>query len=149
MDVSKLMSRMAHIKASPYGGTREQIEEAMFVFMKERFYQPCHVLGLDQLSHILKIIQRDSPKEISPETALSYRGQLLGEAVIKIPDTELVPMHQRPVNPPSPQPTFYQKNYKIGTFLAYRLEELGIREYFVVPGKSSTRTFQQFTNSPR
>ncbi|PYI00594.1 thiamine diphosphate-binding protein, partial [Aspergillus sclerotiicarbonarius CBS 121057] len=148
VDVSNLMSRMVHIKASPYGGTREQIEEAILVFMKERFYQPCHVLGLDQLPQPLKIMQRDNPKEISPEVALTYGGKMLGEAVIKLPDTEIIPMPQKPVNPPNPQPTFYQKNYNIGTFLAYRLEELGIREYFVVPGDSNLVLLDNLLKNP-
>ncbi|RAL04490.1 uncharacterized protein BO80DRAFT_441954 [Aspergillus ibericus CBS 121593] len=148
MDLSNLMSKMAHIKVSPVGGTREQIEEAMHILIKERFYQPCHVLGLDQLPQTLKIMQRDNPKEISPEATLAYGGQLLGEAVIKIPDSEIIPMHQKPVEPPKPQPTFYQKNYNIGTFLAYRMEELGICEYFVVPGDSNLFLLDNLLKNP-
>lgn len=134
IDVCKLVSRMAQVKAVPYGGTREQIEEAILVSTKERFYQPCHVFALDQLPQVLKTMQNDTPEGTSPEAALHYGGQLLGEAVIKMPHTEAIPKPQTIVYPPTSRSTFHQTGYNIGTFLAYRLEELGVRDYFAVPG---------------
>ncbi|GLA07606.1 pyruvate decarboxylase 3 [Aspergillus niger] len=135
IDVCKLVSRMAQVKAVPYGGTREQIEEAILVSTKERFYQPCHVFALDQLPQVLKSMQNETPEGTSPEAALHYGGQLLGEAVIKMPHTEAIPKPQTIVYPPTSRSTFHQTGYNIGTFLAYRLEELGVRDYFAVPAR--------------
>lgn len=134
IDISKLVSRMAQVKVVPYGGTREQIEKAILVFTKERFYQPCHVFALDQLPQILHSMQNEIPKGTYPGAPLRYGSQLLGEAVIKIPDAETIPEPQVVANLPSSRPTFNQTTYNIGTFLAYRFEELGIRDYFAVPG---------------
>ncbi|PWY72282.1 pyruvate decarboxylase [Aspergillus heteromorphus CBS 117.55] len=33
-----------------------------------------------------------------------------------------------------PAPTFAQSEYNVGKYLAYRLEEIGIKDYFVIPG---------------
>ncbi|PYH93118.1 hypothetical protein BO71DRAFT_441948 [Aspergillus ellipticus CBS 707.79] len=148
VDLSNLMSRMAHIKASPYGGTREQIEEAIHIFVNERFYQPSHIVDLAQLPGVLKSIQRYNPKEMTPEEPLRYGVQLLGEAIVKIPHTETTSIVQAPVSQPDPQPTFYQNNYNVGTYLAYRLEELGIREYFVVPGDSNLVLLDNLLKNP-
>ncbi|PWY85020.1 thiamine diphosphate-binding protein, partial [Aspergillus heteromorphus CBS 117.55] len=148
VELSNLMSRMAHIKAASYGGTREQIEEAIHIFVKDRFYQPSHVLDLHQLPEVLKSIQRYDPKKMSAEEALRYGVQLLGEAIVKIPNTEITSIVQKPVHPPNPQPTFYQKEYNIGTYLAYRIEELGIRDYFVVPGDSNLVLLDNLLRNP-
>lgn len=125
---------MAQVKVVPYGGTREQIEEAILVFTKERFYQSCRVFALDQLPQVLKSMQNEMPEGTSPEPALHHGGQLLGEAVIKMPHREATPKPQTIAYPPTFKSTFHQTNYNIGTFLAYRLEELGVRDYFAVPG---------------
>ncbi|KAL3247298.1 hypothetical protein ABHI18_012465 [Aspergillus niger] len=139
---------MAQVKAVPYGGTREQIEEAILVSTKERFYQPCHVFALDQLPQVLKTMQNDTPEGTSPEAALHYGGQLLGEAVIKMPHTEAIPKPQTIVYPPTSRSTFHQTGYNIGTFLAYRLEELGVRDYFAVPGDTNFFLLDNLLKSP-
>ncbi|PWY87409.1 pyruvate decarboxylase [Aspergillus heteromorphus CBS 117.55] len=35
---------------------------------------------------------------------------------------------------PLKQPEFHQDKHTLGTFLAYRMEEIGVKDYFVVPG---------------
>ena len=125
---------MAQVKVVPYGGTLKQIEKAILVFTKERFYQPCHVFALDQLPQVLNSMQNEIPEGTYLEAPLRYGSHLLGEAVIKIPDTETILKPQMVAQVPSSRPTFNQANYNIGTFLAYRFEELGVRDYFAVPG---------------
>ncbi|PYH28446.1 pyruvate decarboxylase [Aspergillus neoniger CBS 115656] len=148
IDISKLVSRMAQVKVIPYGGTREQIEKAILVFTKERFYQPCHVFALDQLPQILHSMQNEIPKGTYPGAPLRYGSQLLGEAVIKIPDAETIPEPQVVANLPSSRPTFNQTTYNIGTFLAYRFEELDIRDYFAVPGDTNFFLLDNLLKNP-
>ncbi|GKZ36418.1 pyruvate decarboxylase 3 [Aspergillus brasiliensis] len=148
IDVSKMMSRMAQVKATPYGGTREQIEEAIFVFTKEKFQQPCHIFALDQLPQVLESMQTEIPEGTSPEATSHHGSQLLGDAVIKIPDPEAISKPEMTANSSGSQPTFYQTNYNIGTFLAYRLEELGIREYFAVPGDTNFFLLDNLLKNP-
>ncbi|GJP94518.1 pyruvate decarboxylase [Aspergillus niger] len=149
IDVCKLVSRMAQVKVVPYGGTREQIEEAILVFTKERFYQSCRVFALDQLPQVLKSMQNEMPEGTSPEPALHHGGQLLGEAVIKMPHREATPKPQTIAYPPTFKSTFHQTNYNIGTFLAYRLEELGVRDYFAVPGDTNFFLLDNLLKSPK
>ncbi|RAH58791.1 pyruvate decarboxylase [Aspergillus piperis CBS 112811] len=148
IDISKLVSRMAQVKVVPYGGTREQIEKAILVFTKEKFYQPCHVFALDQLPQILHSMQYRKPEGTCPEAPLRYGSQLLGEAVIKMPDAEATPKPQMVASLPRSRPIFNQTTYNIGTFLAYRFEELGLRDYFAVPGDTNFFLLDNLLKNP-
>lgn len=33
--------------------------------------------------------------------------------------------------------SFKSEDYKVGAYIGYRMEELGVRDYFVVPGKDT------------
>jgi pyruvate decarboxylase len=35
------------------------------------------------------------------------------------------------------------EDYNVGTYIAYRIEELGVRDFFVVPGASTLKMFSQ------
>ncbi|GAT27597.1 pyruvate decarboxylase [Aspergillus luchuensis] len=148
IDISKLVSRMAQVKVVPYGGTREQIENAILVSTKERFYQPCYVFALDQLPQILHSMQNGKPEGTYPEAPLRYGSQLLGEGVIKMPDAEAIPKPQMVANLPRSGPIFNQTTYNIGTFLAYRFEELGLRDYFAVPGDTNFFLLDNLLKNP-
>lgn len=130
--MSNLLLRMGQIKSSPYGGSREQIEKAIDIFIKNKFYQPSHVISLDELPQMLQAVHQEYPENHSHRPSSRYESSLLGQATVKIPSFSENTRSEETF----PKPTFYQESFNISTYIAYRLEELGIRDFLAVPGES-------------
>ncbi|PYI32097.1 hypothetical protein BP00DRAFT_369698 [Aspergillus indologenus CBS 114.80] len=144
LGMSNLLLRMGQIKSSPYGGSREQIEKAIEIFVKKNFYQSSHVISLDQLTQMLHTVyQRDSQGHSNGQSS-RYESSLLGQATIKIPSFSESTRTEKTF----PKPTFYQDSFNIGTYIGYRLEELGIRDFLAVPGDTNLVLLDNILKNP-
>ncbi|PYH44619.1 GroES-like protein [Aspergillus saccharolyticus JOP 1030-1] len=140
-----LLLRMGQIKSSPYGGTRDQIEEAINIFVREKFYQPARVISLDQMPPMLESTHQEGSHE--PSTSLLYENSLLGQATVKIPSITGGP-ETSTTQESNRKPTFYQESFDVSTFLSYRLEELGICEFLAVPGDTNLVLLDNLLKNP-
>ncbi|RAK72658.1 thiamine diphosphate-binding protein [Aspergillus fijiensis CBS 313.89] len=144
LDMSNLLLRMGQIKSSPYGGSREQIEKAIDIFIKNKFYQPSHVISLDELPQMLQAVHQEYPENHSHRPSSRYESSLLGQATVKIPSFSENTRSEETF----PKPTFYQESFNISTYIAYRLEELGIRDFLAVPGDTNLVLLDNLLKNP-
>ncbi|KAJ5637901.1 Polyketide synthaseenoylreductase [Penicillium lividum] len=97
-----------------YVGSHIETEEALAIYAKKRFVIQYQTLSLEELPTVFEKMEQ---------------GKMHGRTVLKIPCPKTV------VNGSIwKSPKFTPNEYNIGTFLASRLEEIGIQDYFVVPG---------------
>ncbi|KAI9926278.1 hypothetical protein ASPWEDRAFT_185948 [Aspergillus wentii DTO 134E9] len=125
------MMRMVNIKGSCVANSSETAE-ALGVVTQAKLNIPHRVLELQDLPGIHELIDK---------------GELQERVVLSLPE----PHQDDPSDGAfalSPRvPEFSQSQYNIGTYLAYRLEELGIRDYFVVPGDFNLILLDQILKS--
>lgn len=108
------------IKGS-YAGSPTETEEALALYAQKRFGIQYQIFPLCELPIVFEKMEQ---------------GKVQGRMILEIPSIETT------VNIPSgtglplqKDSSFTPDTYNIGTFLASRLEELGVTKYFVVPGK--------------
>ncbi|KAF9888640.1 Pyruvate decarboxylase 3 [Aspergillus nanangensis] len=72
-------------------------------------------------------------------------GKIKGRIILKIPETtQEAGLFLPPASLPSLSTArFLPDNHNIGNFLAYRLEELGVKDFFAVPGDSNLKLINQ------
>ncbi|KNG88805.1 hypothetical protein ANOM_002460 [Aspergillus nomiae NRRL 13137] len=131
-DVFSTVLRMVTIKGS-YFGSEMDVREALDIFLQGKIHVPCRQLRL-----------LDLPKAYE----LMENGGLVGRIVLKIPG--LISMRTNQV--PSPfhirQPSFQPAQWDIGTHLAHRFEELGVGDFFAVPGNFNLKLLDRFMTNP-
>ncbi|KAJ6170681.1 Thiamine pyrophosphate enzyme C-terminal TPP-binding [Penicillium canescens] len=128
-DLFSVIFRMITIKGS-YVGTREDTEEALEFFVRNDMAMHCQIMELEQLPQVYDLMEQANIK---------------GRIVLKMPGSaQQSGLFESPSSVPSLiTPNFSPKEHNIGTFLAYRLEELGIKEFFAVPGDSNLKLIDQ------
>ncbi|CAG8090638.1 unnamed protein product [Penicillium nalgiovense] len=123
-DLFSTVVRMINIKGS-YVGNRTDTEEALGIFSRSRFTIPYEIFDLGELPMIYDRMAN---------------GEMQGRAVVKIPEISIT---SNVTSNSMSSPNFTQSQYNIGTFLAYRLQEMGVHDYFVVPGDFNLKLLDQ------
>ncbi|GES62055.1 pyruvate decarboxylase [Aspergillus terreus] len=117
-DVMQMVFRTINIKAS-YVGTRAETEKALEIFFTEKFFAPFQTVDLKDLPRVFDRMQE---------------GKIIGRTILNIPETT---DWLSDISTQWAIPKFRQQEYTLGTYLAYRLEELGVKNVFSVPGDSN------------
>ncbi|KKK20254.1 hypothetical protein ARAM_004109 [Aspergillus rambellii] len=115
VDVLTVIQRQITFKGS-YIGTREDTEEALDIMSRCRFPVQSKIMDFSELPTVYDLMEK---------------GKFQGRAVLRIGDCHYEQIGEAEA---SPRLEFHQDQYNIGTFLAYRMQEIGISDYFVVPG---------------
>lgn len=119
-------------------GNRDETEEALEVVSKAGITVPFTVLNFHELPKVYGLMERGKTYQYIMENAGSfYPGEMQGRAVLRVAEHQTQADMRAAITPePTTTPQFQPTHFNLGTRLAYRLEELGISDYFVVPGGS-------------
>lgn len=120
-DLNSFVFRKIVVKGV-YVGTRVDTEEALQVYAQHRLHLHYQLRDLQDLGEVFE--QMD-------------QGTMVGRTVLAIPDVEHA------------EQKFSKAEYNIGTFLAHRLEEIGVKHYFVVPGDFNLTLLDQILTNTK
>ncbi|GLA98367.1 pyruvate decarboxylase 3 [Aspergillus tubingensis] len=111
-----MVLRNITIKGS-YVGNRHETEAALEIACRSGIIPPYKVLDAHELPKVYELMEN---------------GEMEGRAVLRIADDKV---QSTPVRLTAQlEPRFCPEQFTLGTRLAYRLEELGVTDYFAVPG---------------
>ncbi|CAI7593091.1 unnamed protein product [Penicillium manginii] len=133
-DLFSVVFRMITIKGS-YVGTREDTEEALRFFLHKNLTMQCQIMELEQLPQVYDMMEKASVK---------------GRIVLRMPESAgVTELFARPsLMSPLITPRFSPTDHNIGTLLAHRMEELGVKDFFAVPGDSNLLLLDQILKNP-
>ncbi|OKP10314.1 Pyruvate decarboxylase 3 [Penicillium subrubescens] len=126
-DLFSTVLKQKIVKGS-YVGSPAETEEALAIYAKKRFPIQYQTVSLEELPAVFEKMEQ---------------GKMQGRTVLKIPSPQTM------VNDLIEKtPKFRPNEYNIGTLLASRLEEIGIKDYFVVPGDFNLTLIDQILKNP-
>ncbi|KKK15284.1 hypothetical protein AOCH_004258 [Aspergillus ochraceoroseus] len=144
-DVISTAMRKITIKGA-YVGTAAETEEALEVYAQKRFDVKYRVCALKELPTVFESMEQ---------------GNITGRVVLEMPTIHQDANGQKAQKAQNglnglngthsqlaTRSMFTQSQYNLGTFLAYRLEELGVNDYFVVPGDYNLSLLDQILKNP-
>ncbi|RAK90491.1 pyruvate decarboxylase [Aspergillus costaricaensis CBS 115574] len=115
-DIFTIVLRNITIKGS-YVGNRHETEAALEIACRSGIIPSYNVLDVHELPKVYERMET---------------GEMEGRAVLRIADDKV---QSTPVRLTAQlEPRFCPEQFTVGTRLAYRLEELGVTDYFAVPG---------------
>ncbi|KAE8383063.1 hypothetical protein BDV26DRAFT_303971 [Aspergillus bertholletiae] len=120
-DVFSTVCQEKVVKGS-YVGSVAETEDAMRIYMQNRFPIQNQKFPLKELPTVFERMEQ---------------GTIQGRAILEIPSVEAVA--------PS---MFAPSQYNLGTFLAYRLEQIGVKDCFYIPGDFNLILLDQILQNP-